>query len=146
MIVGLELDWIRRKIDKDLVLPVIAYSDSTDYGGAYWSPEPCELLIGGVYYPCDHGIIEVSTLDPDNSGSVIAHEWRHHWQVYHGWTLRGPMWESVQSGRPYEDAIAHYFTHSAKEADALKFQLRYVPPTYGPKWEYWILRSLGKAL
>lgn len=143
---SLELNWIRRKVDKDLVLPeVVLGSSASLYGGCYWHPSKREALIDGIYYPLDRGLIEVSAIEHENIGSIIAHEWRHHWQFYKGWDFEAADWGDFAAKFSYEDAIANYFINIAKEADAFKFQLKYEPPSYGPEWEYWILRKLGRA-
>ena len=83
-------------------------------------------MFGDAYIPFDRGVIFVSAEEPENIESILAHEWRHHWQLYHGNLpnkfsfnmSRFDDWET------YDVAIRDYFRSQPHEMDALMFQRR----------------------
>lgn len=120
---SLEFNWVCN-VDKSMSLPVVVFAPVPDCAGYFQRLLNCEWLVeDGVYYPRDHGLIVVSTLESDkNFGSVIAHEWRHLWQYWHGW---------------------EYFTKSKSEADAFKFEVKYSRACFH---DYWLALLTGAKL
>jgi len=111
---SLELNWCRNE-DKSLVIPEIEWNGCIEYGGNYTSPNE--------EYP--FGLITInSSLDDIDIPATIAHEWRHHWQLFHGWTYDGYVWESGFE-KNYEENIFDYFTTSECEMDALRFEYKH---------------------
>ena len=128
---SLETRWIR-PLFKDVRQPLVAFNETSKYGGAYYKPQSGEAFIDGRFIPCDTGIIEISPAsvgEPLEDGSTIAHEWRHHLQrTYFGWQFDSARWDTLKAERlGYEKSIRRYFRKSRMEADALRFQLRAAP-------------------
>ncbi len=126
---SLELGWLARR-DKLLPVPEVLFShDGTCFSGGrcsgcYYRPERKEYLFGDVYVPFDRGAILVSTKDPEEIASTLAHEWRHHWQLHHG-LLPGKLsfnMNRFDDWNTYDAAIRDYFHSQAHEMDALMFQ------------------------
>ena len=89
------------------------------------------------------GIIVV---DPDSRsklGSIIAHEWRHHYQYFHGPYERGPSWYYLKDKYTYKEAVVKYFTLSHIEMDALIFSRKHIKDEHDEVWVEWIIKFLG---
>lgn len=133
MLKSLELGWLAKK-DRNLPLPELVYSPNPKFGGLYMSPWKGERQVGTKFYDTSKGLIWISEFTP----SVIAHEWRHHYQFYYG-PKPGPSslaldkW-TAQYG--YKGMIKKYFTELDYEQDALKFQVKMYPKDL--LTEYWI--------
>jgi hypothetical protein len=117
---SLELNWVRNE-DKSLVLPEVHFSDIDNVGGYYIPASDGEVLIDDRYYDKRNGVIVISSQYPDDIPSVLAHEWRHHWQHFQGWKYDGIGWDSPVN---YDAAIYDYFTQSYSEFDAFRFQCK----------------------
>lgn len=88
-------------------------------GGGYYYPSREELLLDDKWYRPDNGLILVNPLYPKDIPHTLAHEWRHHWQRFHGIPYDGIPF----TGDNYRD----YYMRSQSEGDALRFALRYAP-------------------
>lgn len=142
----LELNWVRKE-DKSLLMPQVVFSRCNLYGGRYYPPEEDETLIEDQFYPLNKGIIEISTLHPEDIENTIAHEWRHHWQQCHGWEYDGIGWDILpeDSDDKYYEAVVDYFTQSYSEFDALCFESeRCGYDGYKQYWWELITKSLEK--
>jgi hypothetical protein len=134
---SLELNWIRN-VDKSLVMPEVVFSSIDWCGGFYHEPKAGEeVFIDGNYYPLDYGLIEVSeSNNPDiqELASTIAHEWRHHWQICHGYkTIYSFIWPRQFEVDDYDGLLVNYFTKNHHEMDALLFQRKYA--SIHDEWE-----------
>lgn len=117
---SLELNWVRNE-DKSLVLPELVFAPIGKEGGIYYVPTAGELIVEGRFVDNSHGTIVVNSEQPERHASVLAHEWRHHWQIHRGWSLDPITWDRA---RTYDDMAADYFLKSRCEFDALRFSLR----------------------
>lgn len=140
---SLELNWIRRE-DKTLPLPRVVFHPLDGMGGFYHFPEPAEVLIGETHYDATKGLIVVST-ETEHPASIIAHEWRHHWQTFHGWTYDGIDWPEVETDDEYWPNVARYFAASKSELDALLFEHRKAPDWISERWCSMLPASLVSA-
>jgi len=123
MIRSIELSWIARQ-DKSLPLPLLDFDVLPDeYGARYYPPMRYDLEFNDKVFPLDHGLIQVNTIYNPCTASSLAHEWRHHWQAYHGWKLPG---HPIQASISYDDRIKRHFKWP-EEKDALRFELRHTP-------------------
>lgn len=127
---SLELNWLRRH-DRSLVVPEVLFlpqpetNTGKSCGGFYAKPENQEWFIGGQFVDGRFGVIVIGTDDPELIPGAIAHEWRHHWQLFNGMPLDSArQYEGCFAGRTYEAGIKNYFTHFKSERDALIFQSR----------------------
>lgn len=135
---SLELRWIRG-FDKDLLLPEVIFVFNPTYSGLYIPPMKKEKLIAGKYYPCDHGLIICSTLNPDikSTAGTLAHEWRHHWQAYN--SSLPCDYVSFDKYMDYKSAIKKYYSSSKRELDALKFEIQMAPTDWSKQWLAWLI-------
>lgn len=145
MLNSLELNWLRNE-DKTLPLPQVVFAPLTTIQGEYFFPSRSELYLGGRFYDRRHGVIVVSTIHPDYIPSIIAHEWRHHWQEFHGWHYDGIGWQHTNELSRYERNIRAYFTRSRCEADALRFELRRAPCEVNDYWRGLLSAPLARVL
>ena len=131
MIISLELRWIHKKA-KDLVYPHMVFVEKLDNcSGCFYGPMKDEFFVHGNYYDFSKGIIFIGERQNSNEiSNIIAHEWRHYWQVYN--CAPHPVTE-FNSKIGYEKAIAEYFK-SPYERDAHNFAHRFSP---SPVSEYW---------
>jgi len=130
---SLELNWIRKKCDKTLVMPEVMFLE-IDYAGMYIHPEECEYYdTDGHPFYAGNGLIIVDTRYPEDVESTIAHEWRHHWQLFNGFKLEASDWDVEIDDNDYNDHLIKYFTSSKFEMDALRFQYKY--SFIDPSWE-----------
>ena len=94
-------------------------------GGMYMNPKNNEVYDeDGKPHEMKFGVIVINPEYPENFAAHLAHEWRHHWQVYHGWKYDG-IGADVLDELEYDDAVYRYFTESYCEMDALRFQKKY---------------------
>ncbi len=137
---SLELNWIRKKVDKSIPLPeVIFFPLTDDKVGSYYCPTPNNEIydIEGKSYSLKYGAIVVSSrYDNKVQRNIIAHEWRHHWQYYHGIKFEIPKCNVTQITKDnYNDMAKLYFTTSKTELDALRFS--YVHAGFLSNYEPW---------
>ena len=135
-----ELNWVRLKCDKSIPMPEVVFYSLDDCAGKYYHPENHELYdVDGKPYHMRYGVIVV---DPDTPliHTTIAHEWRHHWQYYHGIEFEI---SSIVDNESYNESLLQYVTGSKTELDAIRFEYKYAG-TY-PEWEkplYSVLKDL----
>ena len=83
---SLELNWIRKKVDKTIPIPEMMFFPFSDgRAGSYYTPSPKNEIydVDGKPYSLIHGAIVVSSkYDSGAQKNIIAHEWRHHWQLH----------------------------------------------------------------
>lgn len=125
---SLELNWIR-KYDKSLIIPEVVFSSLSWVAGQYYKPDNDEIYIDGVGYSMRFGLIEVSERQNKTDvdiASTLAHEWRHHWQIFNLPTRTyNYYWPHEFDNSDYDDMIIKYFTSNELEMDALRFQKKY---------------------
>lgn len=119
----------RANSDKAAGFPPVVLSEDAEVDGErvagfYCRPERGEYLVGDRFFPLDRGLI-VATHD-----AAVAHEWRHHWQWFHGWEYDGLGWPP----RSYARDIRRYFRGSKSEMDALLYEARRVPDPFHEEW------------
>lgn len=126
MTVSLEINWIR-KYDKSLPLPELVFCNTWDIGGGYYRPTDAKVLhFNQRTIDNKHGTILINPDFPDNFESVIAHEWRHHWQYHKG--LRNPLDYTLWNpSGDWKSDVFHYFTEDRFEFDALMFERKFAP-------------------
>lgn len=125
-------DAFRPKSEKAAGFPLVVMEEhpetgGVEVGGFYVSPRRDELEVGGRFYDLAGGLI-VARCD-----STVAHEWRHHWQWFHGWTYDGIGWPP-KPYRSYWDGIRRYFRESRSEMDALLYEVERVPVDSTLSW------------
>ena len=132
---SIELGWIARRA-KDLPLPNIVFTSKLpDCGGCYYKPQHGGVYVDLVRYDLSHGLIVIADDGDDHTGSTIAHEWRHHWQLFNLGDCKAIGWGSVlASSVNYEAAIKRYYRGSSTEMDALLFQHKYSPSKTTDYW------------
>lgn len=130
---SLELNWIRKKVDRTIPMPEVMYFPFTDAGGRYYRPQKGWMFDGDMRpHSMKYGVIVVSPLCSDNVEATIAHEWRHHWQYFHGVKFDATPVNIFQT-MAYEKALVKYFKSSRMEMDALRFQYKH--STIHEAWE-----------
>ena len=122
---SLELNWLRKKVDKSIPIPEVVYHPLENAGGQYYSPNSDDELYDpdGKPYSMRYGVI---VINPEYGPyqSTIAHEWRHHWQHYNGFEFEiSPT--RLFDEFDYDTALLKYFTESNTEWDAVRFQYKY---------------------
>jgi len=143
MLRSLELNWIRKE-DKSLVMPLIIFSNTEDYSGKYFDIDRnTELLVDGTLYSLNKGAICISMhhnkTDRDIA-SVIAHEWRHHYQLCHGIEYDSTDYKNCEF---FEEKLIVWISSKA-EMDAWKFQCKWYKPSYFDKWDEIIRKHYEK--
>lgn len=138
---SLELNWIRKKVDKSIPTPEVMFYPLDGCSGKYYSPDTKNEIfdLDGKGYWMRYGVLVINPEIP-MVDSIIAHEWRHHWQYYHG--IEFEISPSVDHENYYE-SLVKYFTNSKTEKDAVRFECKYTG-VY-PEWEkplYDILKDL----
>jgi hypothetical protein len=125
---SLELNWIRKKVDKTIPIPEVMFFPFGDgRAGSYYHPNPKNEIfdIDGKPHSMKYGVI---VLNPkyinDYAEEHIAHEWRHHWQCFNGMEFEDGSYLPSKSST-YEQSLWDYFTGSKLEMDALRFQYKY---------------------
>lgn len=122
---SLEISYLPNSIRKGLITPTIEFVEDIPYGGVYWRKKD---------------IIQISTISNNNLESIIAHEYRHHWQMYNT-TLDKFKAQPFNLNIEYKQAIIEFFKDPF-ELDALIFELNFAHK-YNYKWEWyeWVLKS-----
>lgn len=125
---SLELNWLPNSMLKGLTLPEIRFIEVENASGSYTPP-----------YKKNKPLITISTLWPEDIHETIAHEFRHHWQLYN---VLGefPDWPWGR-GTDYKESIIDYFTGAWHEWDALQFSLKVAPTDVTLLWKEWINES-----
>jgi len=125
----LELCWLPNSVRKQVpYLPDIYIDTSSNpaYSGYYKSPHR--------EYP--RGIIVIMSDQMGVCGSAIAHEFRHHWQMFNGFKDRAAYfcWTDIDKSLSYEQKIGIYFQKNLIEMDALLFESKVHPVEYQKYW------------
>lgn len=116
--------WLTRKL-RQLPAARVVFAD-IDMGGVYFSPWDKPQFDYGLEVPPSNGTIVVSTRfigDDFTEAAVLAHEFRHHWQVWNGWDLSGGY---NIGGGDWDDEMRRYFS-VPHEFDALRFEASVAP-------------------
>ena len=132
--------------DKQIILPPVIITEQAQAGGWYVEPERAQILIDGRCYPLNRGLIAISSSAEVDLDNVLAHEYRHHWQVMNGWQLDSVGWNAP--GLSYKQKIIRYFSRSKSEMDALLFSLPYATEDQALEWQEWLIKEKelkGKA-
>ena len=137
---SLELNWIRRKVDKTIPFPeVLFFPFTSGRAGSYYNPSPKNEIydIDGKPHSLKYGAIVVSSkYDNKVQKNIIAHEWRHHWQYFKGIEKETPKCKATQITKEnYNDIARLYFTTSKTELDALRFS--YIHAGFLSNYEPW---------
>ena len=127
---SIELGWLSRR-DKGLPLPLIIFTPKLNGCSGYYSrPQNTESLVDGKFINLTNGLIVCE--EDDGVDGTIAHEWRHHWQLFHFGKNDNPI--QFDESIDYDLAIKKYFK-DRMELDALLFSHRIAP---NHSSEYWI--------
>lgn len=134
---SLELNWLPNSIRKDLILPQIRYVSNSGGGGAYYRVQDWDNDWGDL---TKRPLIEIDIswfdLGINEIASTIAHEFRHHWQLYkYG---RPPKWPWKPS-EDYKEDIIKYYIGAWHEMDALCYEVKHAPSETNLEWKEWIL-------
>lgn len=133
---SLELSWLPNSITKGLLIPQIMYVSGSSAAGAYYQTQPSCSDWGDLR---KRAIIAIDIVDdPDNIGDIIAHEYRHHWQLYKFGTSKEWPW-FIPKGQTYKQAIIRYFRGAWHEMDALRFECAMHPTDVNMQWMEWLL-------
>ena len=136
---SLELNWIRN-FDKSLVIPEVIFHRMDNAGAMYMPPRNNEVYDeDGKPHDMKFGVIVINPDYPCYFEPHLAHEWRHHWQHFHGWKYDG-IGKQILNELKYENAVYKYFTESYCEMDALRFQKKH--SYISELWEELLYRHL----
>jgi hypothetical protein len=135
---SLEFNWLPNSLRKGLDTPRVVYSDSAPYGGCYyWRDRGIVEHLG--LDTAEGAIIEITTVCP--AQSVLAHEYRHHWQRQNARLTTGTVWHRVETVADYRKEIVRYFSQSPFEMDALYFELSVAPNDVSLEWKEWLVSA-----
>lgn len=138
---SIDLGFLLRKF-KDLPTPTLLYIENFSYGGQYFYPwhEPQKTECG-VEIPPSKGTIVCGWHEhhhpTEYTESVLAHEFRHHWQAYNrDWEtgIGSAGWHNLEKKYGYNKAIVRYFLDDPMELDALIFENQISPRCEHHKW------------
>jgi predicted SprT family Zn-dependent metalloprotease len=122
--------------------PKVVFSRLPNATGLYYSPKHNVYLSNGISR--DTGIIVVDPSKEPTVGSVIAHEWRHHYQHFHGPHTQGYDWNDLIANYSYHDSIIKYFISSPVEMDAYSFEVKHCKSPLNQSWLEWIVKALER--
>ncbi len=94
------------------------------------------------YYDHRTQQIVVATGREDSVETILAHEWRHHWQRHAGWLQRSYRFDQSAD---YWREIVRYFSFIPDEYDALMFSLGTCSRP-DPAQEDWLIRCQQEQL
>ncbi len=135
---SLETKWLHKHAPW-MPQPKVVFSRLKDASGLYYRPERGVFLSNGI--DRSNGVIVV---DPDKHiivDAVIAHEWRHHYQHFHGPYKKGPSWYDLSDKYSYKEAIIKYFVQSPTEMDSFIFQIKHGKDKDDEMWLEWIVKE-----
>ncbi len=138
---SLETKWLH-KYAPWMPQPKVVFATLKNAAGIYYSPEQGSFLSNGM--DRSNGIIVVDPVLHDDVDSVIAHEWRHHYQWFHGPFYKGPSWKYLSDKYSYEEAVVKYFTLSPIEMDAFTFSLKHTKDIVDDIWLELIVKEMEK--
>jgi hypothetical protein len=151
------INWLTRR-DKDIPRPTVVFDSVGDVldriQGGYYSPtyeapkewreafpNEATLLDAGILvfpsgeYSFRNGLIFVDVDQADSIAATVAHEWRHHWQVFNQPTSPG---RPINPELDYRSSITEFFLSNAHEADALRYELKLAPSDCARQWASWL--------
>jgi hypothetical protein len=138
MLANLETRWLHA--EKWLPAPtiVIVSRKFANNAEAAWQPPQAEVFLEGRYYEARNGLIVLA----DNAcDGALAHEFRHHWQYWHGWKYDGNG-AGMNLVLPYKQAIVEFFHGSRSEVDALLYEVQKAPRhNRAVEWLEWLRES-----
>jgi hypothetical protein len=129
-----EFSWLPNSVRKQVpYLPEIIFGD--DFGASGYYLSPTEKNPRGLIVICD------AAMNEDALSSTIAHEFRHHWQMFNfGMPKKIEYsWSHLYKTLGYEQAIVRYFNEQEHERDALIFEYTTCKNEYT---EYWVKKIL----
>lgn len=123
-----ELRWLPNSVLKQVpYLPAVEVIENeiAEYSGYYHIPDN--------QYP--KGLIHIIASNDNCIEATIAHEFRHHWQMFNG-DLHPANTLSLFSldHLSYEEQIYYYFSKQPAELDALYFERKVTPSEYQRYW------------
>jgi len=119
-----DTNWLSRK-HKQLPACKIIFTDEIRVGGYYVQNPRKERYVESIpVYPGSDYIIIGHDCDRLPLESIIAHEFRHHWQFMNGWKYDGLGWAGTKD---YDKEITNYFHYSFSEIDALLYEIKLFP-------------------
>lgn len=121
------------RYDKSLLLPKIVYSPMDQVGGQYYRPGRYEIEKDGRYHDARRGIIIISTRYPELIPGSIAHEWRHHWQIFNIGPHPNWPWQFENGKDDYQESIRKYF-RMWHEFDAFRFEYHFARNWSNENW------------
>lgn len=129
-----DFNWLPNSVKKQVPFyPVIEIIQTDDVSGMYYHP----------YEDYPKGLVQISencTTDSEGYASTLAHEFRHHWQLFNfGWNNNRVCWFNLISKYDYDEAIRLYFEKNPDERDALLFENKVVGTD---NTRYWIQHIL----
>lgn len=136
---SLEINWLRR-FDRSLIVPQVVFAqqprmaNGLNCSGIYLHPGKYEYAIEGKFYDGWCGLLVIGTADPADIPALIAHEWRHHWQMHRGIEYDGVEWNDPRAATDidaWEASTKRYFRRSRCEFDALRFEMQVAPTDIG---------------
>lgn len=133
---SLEFNWLPNSIRKGLSTPRVVYTNSDQYGGRYIWPDTGIIECFDMD-TSEGAIIEVTS--SHSTASILAHEFRHHWQRYCADLKPGKAWRQPSTMDEYKKQIIRYFRDDPFEMDALCFEIAIAPSDISLMWKEWIL-------
>jgi hypothetical protein len=142
---GSYLGWLSR-VDKTLPMPTLVYMSDLEVGGYYFHPNCSGLVLDDIEIENPNGTIVVNyspTCDHDYypERSVLAHEWRHHWQFFNR-DFKNEKRPKFDFSRydTYEAEMVRFFSSLPSEMDALRFEYKTVKGEHSR----WVMSLLQK--
>jgi len=131
---SLELNWLPNSIKKGLILPQIFFVQNSGVGGGYYRVKNFDNDWGNL---TKRPIIVIDIHSETNDlDSTIAHEFRHHWQLYTYGNWISPRWKIENS---YKKSIIKFYSSCPYERDALQFETKLAPNDTNLEWKEWLL-------
>jgi hypothetical protein len=116
---------------KGLSTPIITYISNSDYGGSY---NPIDNYYDDIIDVRKRPVIQIDADSIPDISSGIAHEFRHHWQLYtYGWGNK-EYWTAYDENISYDEYILNYYLGDRYELDALIFECKYAPNDNNLSW------------
>lgn len=138
LLIGTELNYFLRK-HKWMPKPTFVLTpENPNYSGCYYKPEKNkEVYINGKHYDLKNGVVVITEADQIDSDTVLAHEFRHHWQFCKGINERS-KWNPTGN---YKRDIISYFTKHKTEIDALLYSIKFKKSDLDCEWLEWIIKE-----
>ena len=120
---ALETRWLARH-DRQLPVPEVFYVSGITAGGFYFQPLRRSRVWEGLEVPPSRGLIMVNVDYGPSVPAILAHEFRHHWQRFHGWRSDT---QPYRTDLPTHIALRRFYRASRSEMDALRHEMRRAP-------------------